>query len=211
MHDVLYLIRHGSPQYPNDADGKRCVYGPSAPLTAEGRLQCLALANVISQREGAPLTILVTSPLPRALQTAELLAKSFCTARVFTDDRLRDTDSMWEGAPVAEFLAVFEQGRTFDDPRTGETIDRVGHRMKSAYDDYCARFPDDRLAFISHGDPLRVLYFRLRHPHAAYPPYSDIVRLLSLEPAQGVRLSRTAFGILTTADIEYVSAQDGVT
>lgn len=207
MQRIIYLIRHGPPQYPIAADGRRCVYGPSAPLSLNGRQKCLALADAIRQRDHAPPTLLVTSPLLRARQTAEVLAESFGATRVISDDRLRDTESAWEGVPVDEFLDVFAQGRTFADPRTRETIEHIGKRMLAVFDDTLTRFADERLAFISHGDPLRALYFQLSQPHAPYPPYPDLVRLISLDTAQGVRLQQSERGRVTTAGSEYVPTQ----
>lgn len=189
---VLYLIRHGPPQYPVDADGKRRIYGPAAGLTEAGRLKCTALAQAILHHDGAPLTLLVSSPYVRAAQTAALLAQAFGTARLISDERLRDTASTWEGTPVEEFMAIFEQGRTFDDPRTCESIEAIGQRMLAAYAACISQFPDERIGIVSHGDPLRALYYRLRHPQGAFPPYPELVRLLSLDAAQGLRLVRTS-------------------
>ena len=60
---IVYLIRHGSPRYPVDQQGRKLVCGPTAGLTDEGRVNSERLACRILQREGSPLEILVTSPI----------------------------------------------------------------------------------------------------------------------------------------------------
>src|SRR5205807_5014428 len=65
----LYLVRHavafehGDPAYPDDDE---------RPLTEKGRRQCRKAAAGFLELVDAPALIL-TSPLPRATQTAELL------------------------------------------------------------------------------------------------------------------------------------------
>jgi phosphohistidine phosphatase len=82
MH--LYLIRHadalpagalapGSDPGPSAAETSDPVAADAVrPLSDLGRQQCRALAGAL-QRQGIRLTALVTSPLLRARQTAELL------------------------------------------------------------------------------------------------------------------------------------------
>jgi hypothetical protein len=103
-------------------------------------------------------------------------------------------------------MTSFQNGQTFDDPRTRETIETVGLRMKAAYDEYVARFSNDSIGIVIHGDPLRALYYCLRHPQGEYPAYPELVRLLSLDTAQGLRLTRTSSDLLE-ADVAYVSAE----
>lgn len=64
----LYLLRHGKADWPNwdKPDDDR-------PLTDEGRKQLAAVAKMLARLEIAPL--ILTSPLPRASQTAEIAGK----------------------------------------------------------------------------------------------------------------------------------------
>lgn len=65
----VYLMRHGAVAY-FDADG-RPVAPDDVPLTAEGRRQAVAAARLL---EGTLLDRVVSSDLPRALETAALVA-----------------------------------------------------------------------------------------------------------------------------------------
>ena len=197
MNDqIIYLIRHGSPQYPVDQLGRRLVYGPKARLTEEGIVKSAHLARNILQREGTTLEVLVTSPYARAEQTATIIAREMEINTVTKDDRLRDTHSTWEGVLVDDFMAKFIQGKTFDDPHTLETVEELGERMKAALDDVMTHFEGKSIGLVSHGDPIRALYFRLFNPQGKYPLYSELSKMISLDAAQGVRIKINSSGSL---------------
>ncbi len=82
----LYFVRHGE----SEANVLREVSnrGFRHPLTERGRAQAQALAR---QMQGIPVTRLFTSPLMRALQTAEILAEAFAVVPEVTD-ALREYD-----------------------------------------------------------------------------------------------------------------------
>jgi broad specificity phosphatase PhoE len=191
---VVYLIRHGSPQYPTDQLGRRLVYGHTAELTDDGKAQCVHLADCIVLREANPLQVLITSPYRRAKQTAEILSQEMGVIAIEEDDRLRDTHSKWQGVLAEKFMAEFTSGKTFDDPRTLETLEDLGKRMKTAYDEIILRYKEKRIGIISHGDPIRALWFRLIDPQGVYPPYLDLTKMVSLGPAQAVRLQTNHSG-----------------
>jgi phosphohistidine phosphatase len=77
----LYLLRHGKADWPNwnQPDDER-------PLTEEGRKQTAAVAKFLARLEIAPA--ILTSPLPRASQTAEIAGKHL-KAKVRTEPLLR--------------------------------------------------------------------------------------------------------------------------
>jgi probable phosphoglycerate mutase len=69
------------------------------PLTDEGRRQAQRAAVALS---GLPLSAIVSSPLDRARETAEILARGWALP-VRTDPRLVDTDvGPWAGQQIAE-------------------------------------------------------------------------------------------------------------
>ena len=76
----LYLLRHGKADWPNwnQPDDER-------PLTEEGKKEVAAVAKFLARLEITP--IILTSPLPRASQTAEIAGK-YLKARVRTEPLL---------------------------------------------------------------------------------------------------------------------------
>lgn len=77
----LYLLRHGKADWPNwdKPDDAR-------PLTQEGKDQVAAVAKLLARLDISPA--IVTSPLPRASQTAEI-AGEHLRQKVRTDPLLR--------------------------------------------------------------------------------------------------------------------------
>ncbi len=113
----LYLIRHGIAvdHSPEISDANR-------PLTAEGRERFFRAAKAFA-RLGEPLDFLFTSPLVRAVQTAELLAVALEQKEVGVLSQLEPQ------VPAAELLA--ELGRRV---KEGQAVGVVGHdpQMSSA-------------------------------------------------------------------------------
>jgi phosphohistidine phosphatase len=106
----LYLVRHGiaadaAPGFPDHA----------RPLTAEGRARFRRLARAFA-RLGEPLDLVFTSPLVRAVQTAELLAGAIGRDDVGVLEQLEPQ------IPAAELFA--EVGRRATD---GQSVALVGH------------------------------------------------------------------------------------
>lgn len=77
----LYLLRHGKADWPNwdKPDDER-------PLTKEGKKETAAMGRFLARLEIKP--VILTSPLPRASQTAEITAKHLKVA-VHTETALQ--------------------------------------------------------------------------------------------------------------------------
>ena len=77
----LYLLRHGKADWPNwdQPDDER-------PLTKEGKEEVAAVAKLLSRLEITP--VILTSPLPRASQTAEIVGKHL-KAKIHAEPLLR--------------------------------------------------------------------------------------------------------------------------
>lgn len=77
----FYLLRHGKADWPNwdRPDDER-------PLTEEGKKEVAAVAKLLSRLEVSPA--IMTSPLPRASQTAEIAGKHL-KVKVHTEPLLR--------------------------------------------------------------------------------------------------------------------------
>ena len=77
----FYLLRHGKADWTNwdKSDDER-------PLTDEGKKEVAVVAKLLSRLEITP--VILTSPLPRASQTAEIAGKHL-KAKVHTEPLLR--------------------------------------------------------------------------------------------------------------------------
>ena len=124
----VYLLRHGETSY--NADGNRYCGRTDIPLTDKGINQALA---VCQRMNGISLDAVYSSPLIRALKTAELVSG---WDNVQTDPRLIEVDfGSWENKRREEFVA--EDPRSWaewsNDPehhRAGNTGESGGEVIK---------------------------------------------------------------------------------
>jgi phosphohistidine phosphatase len=78
---LLYFLRHGEADWPNwkKSDDDR-------PLTKSGKKEMREVAKLLRRLKARP-NVIVTSPLPRAAQTAEIAA-DYLKAKLLEDDLL---------------------------------------------------------------------------------------------------------------------------
>lgn len=102
----LYFLRHGKADWPdwNKPDDER-------PLTPDGKTEVAAVAKLLARLEIAP--VILTSPLPRASQTAEIAGK-YLKAKVREEPLLRP------GFDVARLRKILENF-------SGKSLMVVGH------------------------------------------------------------------------------------
>lgn len=110
----VYLLRHGETVF--NAEGRYQGQADS-PLTAQGRRQAEAVGALLAARLTEGPLRLVASPLPRALATAEIVARA-CADRpggtpvVERDGRLMEVAmGAWDGLTRAEITARWPDAR----------------------------------------------------------------------------------------------------
>lgn len=106
----LYLLRHG-PALPHGTPG---IEDDARPLTGKGRRKVRALAQGLERLAIVPDRIL-TSPLPRASQTALLVAEAL------------EREDALESAPELDVRATAESVRAWLASRTETRLMLVGH------------------------------------------------------------------------------------
>jgi broad specificity phosphatase PhoE len=157
MHTTVFLVRNGATEWNRDG---RIAGRREIGLSADGRAQADSLAERFSDVE---LTEVLTSPLPRAVETAEKLAQKH-GLEVARDPRLIDFNAgQWEGRKHADVLGTDEYKRFIADPMTvqipgGELLsgvrDRVGSSIEQALQD---NELGANIVVVSHAGPLRIL------------------------------------------------------
>jgi probable phosphoglycerate mutase len=158
----LFLVRHGQVASNRDL---RYVGSRDEALTDLGRRQAGALAELLA---ALPLDAVVSSPLRRALDTAEAIAAASGRA-VRVDDRLREQSfGTWEGlsrdevrgrsAVDAEQLLTWERDSKVPPPG-GESLDSVQRRVLALVDEIAAAQPGDLpwVVLVSHVGPIKSL------------------------------------------------------
>jgi phosphohistidine phosphatase len=97
----LYFLRHGRADWPNwkKSDDER-------PLTEKGKKETRRMAKFLRDFDVAPGLIL-SSPLPRAWETAEITAK-------ILDVKLKKEAALGSGFGVSDIAAILERGKDDD-------------------------------------------------------------------------------------------------
>lgn len=95
---LLYFLRHGEADWPNwkKPDAER-------PLTEFGKKEVREVAKFLDRLRVRP-DLIVTSPLPRASQTAEIAAD-------YLKGKLRTDESLAKGFGMAEMRTVLKRHR----------------------------------------------------------------------------------------------------
>ena len=157
------LLRHG--QTVLSIESRFSGLGSDPELTAEGREQ----ARVTGERlTGHAFDAIITSPLRRARQTAEVVSAIAAGGGApVVEDGIRETDfGAWEGLTFAEV------GRTWKDelaawladptvaPPGGESFVDTDERVGEAIEALRERYPAQRLLVVSHVTPIKLLVRR---------------------------------------------------
>jgi broad specificity phosphatase PhoE len=152
---VVHLVRHGEVENP-----RRVLYGrtPGFHLSADGRVQAKAAAEFLAGRD---VTVLRSSPLERALETAEPLSAEFGLP-VVVDDRLIEPWNHFEGMTFGVGDGSLRRPRHWQHlrnpfrPSWGEPYAEVATRMRAALSDAADAARGHEAVCVSHQLPIWV-------------------------------------------------------
>ena len=158
---TLVLIRHGETDW--NVEG-RYQGQADPPLNARGLAQARQLAAELRE---VGLDVLYTSPLRRALQTAQILAQAL-QVPLHVEPRLMEIhQGDWQGRLRAEIAArypeLFRRWQTEPwevTPPGGEHLRQVQARVYAAVDEILARHPGQRIGLVTHRIPIALLKVR---------------------------------------------------
>lgn len=159
---TVLLIRHG--RTTANTDGVLAGWTPGVALDEKGEEQGRALSARLA---ALPLAAVVTSPLERTVQTAQLmLGERADEVPVKQDERFGECrygdwtgvklkalakDPLWKVVQAHPSAAVFPGA-------DGESMAQMQHRAVSAVRDWNARLGDDAVyAVVSHGDVIKAI------------------------------------------------------
>jgi ribonuclease H / adenosylcobalamin/alpha-ribazole phosphatase len=177
------LLRHG--QTPMSVQ-KRYSGRTDPPLTDTGIRQAAAAAKRLAS---AGLDAIVTSPLQRAVRTAEEVAAA-TGIPVLTDEGFRETDfGAWDGLTFAEVRERWPSEVTawLADPSVappgGESFADVSERVTAALRRVLAGQARQTVLIVSHVTPIKALVAAalLAPPPALYRMHLDIAALCEID------------------------------
>jgi len=155
------LIRHAESQ----ANAEGVWHGVTdGPLTDRGRRQAEELGH-----RYAGVTRVYSSPLERALATAEAFARVHSLDVAVLDELIEVDFGGWEGLTAQEIVErhpeewsrVFEGGEDIPRGGSGDTFEAVGDRLAGIVDRMEERHSGERVALFSHGGAIWALVARV--------------------------------------------------
>jgi 2,3-bisphosphoglycerate-dependent phosphoglycerate mutase len=155
----LLLVRHGETSWNRES---RFQGHADPPLNEVGRRQAAELAATLAHEE---LAAVYSSPLRRALETAEAIAAARGLSAVAVDG-LREVDvGSWQGLTRPEverrfpeqFRRWLDYGAGWDD---GESYEEVDVRVIASLRELAVRHEGERIVAVTHGGPIRAALAR---------------------------------------------------
>ncbi len=182
MPTILYLIRHGE----TDANVAGVWQGSTdSPLNQRGLAQARALARRIA-REQLPLSVIYSSPLRRARQTAESVAQALGDVPIILDPGLAEYHlGEWEGL---SYQQLKEEKHLWDrmaadpdfTPPGGESPRHFALRLLNSFQTITQKHAGETVAVVGHGGALATaLSMLLDKSGAAWRQYQMLNASLS--------------------------------
>lgn len=146
----LYVMRHGESDYNVH---HLCNDDPLAPvfLTDKGIQQAKNAAQNLLNKS---ITQIISSPLPRAVQTARIV-NAFLQVNIKTHPMLNDIRSGYDGKPVSDYQAAIRANPLTTRPSGGDSLLEHKARIKQFVGDVLVNTPETRL-LVAHEETLRV-------------------------------------------------------
>ena len=174
---ALFLIRHAANDFVKD--GKMAGWTPDVHINDEGRQQAEQMA---ARMDKVVLDAIYSSPLERAVETAEYLARP----RGLEVQQRKDLGEIhvgaWEGQKI-EDLNKTDEWRMFQvypsgtRPPGGETARQTQMRAVGEIEFICAMHPEGTVAIVSHADTIKAIVAHYAGIHL------DLFQRLVVSPA----------------------------
>ena len=154
---TILLARHGETDWNRQG---RFQGHADPPLNATGRAQAAELA---AELKAVGLAAVYSSPLRRALETAQAVAAEHGLDPVAVD-ALREVDvGSWQGLTRVEIETQFPEqfARWLDYDQgweDGESYEEMGRRAVAALLELAVAHEDERILAVTHGGPIRAAF-----------------------------------------------------
>lgn len=160
---TFFLVRHGEAEHNVKSVCSSFPETVGYPLTEKGREQVAKAAAILAAEE---VEVIISSPMLRTRQTAEILAEATQLPVLF-DDRLRETDfGIFEGKPFATFLEKYRDPVSRISPDADDGVEGyigIRNRLTMLLQDVKEKYTGKKVVLVSHGDTLEQLHGILQH------------------------------------------------
>ncbi len=159
---TLLLVRHGATDHTNDKRFSGGLASANPGLNDEGRAQVRATADWLGPL-GAEIAAVVSSPVRRTAESAEILAERW-RLPVVEEPRFAEMEfGRWDGLTFAEAAERHPEEvarwRESLDAKAGggESFRTVRRRVRAGLDALLAARPGETVAVVSHVTPIKIL------------------------------------------------------
>jgi ribonuclease H / adenosylcobalamin/alpha-ribazole phosphatase len=156
----LIFLRHG--ETPHTVDKRFSGSGGADPALSEtGVAQAHAAAQYLSKSGGVDAVI--SSPMLRARQTADVVAGALGLDVVVNDAWIECSFGEWDGFTFAEVQEKWPEAlnawmeSTSVAPPGGESFDACARRARSARDSVLAAYPGKTVVVVTHVTPIKLM------------------------------------------------------
>ena len=154
---LLLLVRHGENNYvkTHRLAGRQ----PGVHLNKKGRKQAKKVAKFL---KGAAIKAIYTSPMERAQETAQPIAKELDLKPIIREGLLETDIGDWTGKKLKKLSKLKEWKVVQGAPSLlrfpgGESFAQTQHRIVLELEDLCKQHePNDILVCVSHADPIKL-------------------------------------------------------
>lgn len=189
----IFLIRHGDVNNPD-----KILYGRKFDfeLNETGKFKIKRLASSLKD-EGIVPTIIYTSPMTRAYQTAEVINEQYGLAvPINSDERLQEGFCpVIEGIKLEEVDKMGDVYAKYPNPDQMESANAIVDRMMQVIEDARQDHKDETVFIVGHADPLLLLEWKLRNPDKTLPSILEVIKTVQyLEKGQAMKIAINSEG-----------------
>ena len=154
---LLLLIRHGENDY--SKKGRLAGWLPGIHLNEKGKAQAAELGKALAD---SPIRAIYSSPLERALETAEPIAQSHGLKIIQEPGLIESNVGKWQGQSIrrlaiTKYWRIVQRAPSRAGHPDGETFLQTQTRVVSALDEICKKYkPQDIIACVFHSDPIKL-------------------------------------------------------
>lgn len=186
---LILLIRHAQNEWVRS--GRLAGWTPGVHLNEEGRRQAEALGERLAT---AKLRAIYSSPLERAVETAEAIAQHNADLKVTIEKEIGEVDyGEWTGMPLRKLRRwrlwkVVQQYPSGAEFPAGESLRAMQFRTVGAIERIAEQNPGATVAVVTHADVIRVVFAHYAGIHL------DLFQRLMIAPASITAISLHQMG-----------------
>ncbi len=165
MVTTLYLVRHGTTDENGEgSEVKRYKGSIDVPMSEKGIEQIKKASVFITERVNGHLSTVYTSPLSRALKSADIIARPYNLAPAVITDLRERSFGVWEGMSFTEIKEQYpEEFEAWANnplkysPVAGESTIEVRDRVIRAIEKILNAHNGENIAIVAHGGVNRII------------------------------------------------------